>query len=721
MGYLGQSFAREYIISEGRAQVFRIAKGLLGAWGETPLNISGGETFVGQALPDGVAGFNFGSGLYFDGRRAEGVKAASPGDACEIDRINEYFRGQTTGDVFWSQFTDDERAMSGENVLWAGGWGGHILLDYDMLLTLGTKGLREKVNAAKTDNSSAPDFYDAMIIMCDTIDLVADRYKQLALTQADIAETLDDRERLLNIADVLSRVPYNPAGYFDEAVQAFWLIFAIDGFDSPGRFDQYMLRYWQASCDAGEYAACREKLEELWRRFEAVRAWNLCVGGVDKDGNDASNGLSWEILDIAGKYKFAAPNLTMRVHPGTPKALLHKAMETISTGIGMPALYNDETVIPALVAHGIPLEDARGYAMNGCNQFDIAGKSHMGLEDGEISLIKCLELALNDGYCRKTGRQIGPRTGDPASFRSTDELVTALKEQIRSFVSKIAEISNRFQKAFSETGPAPLRSLLVQGCLEKGVDVKSGGALYNHGQVLIQGIGNTADSLAAIDRLVFRSGLVSMRRLVEALRSDWVGFEELRALVLKCPKFGNDDDTVDCYAADIVGFTMEELKKYRTFRGGYFAGGSSVFVRGISFGANTGATPDGRKAGSPLADSVGPVQGRDRKGPTAVLNSCAKVDQKLAVSGYVLNLKLTKGVIDSAGIDRALALVQGYFKRGGQQLQIAVVNSEELKKAQERPEDYRGLIVRIGGYSDYFVNVSRPLQDEIISRVEHAI
>jgi formate C-acetyltransferase len=299
--------------------------------------------------------------------------------------------------------------------------------------------------------------------------------------------------------------------------------------------------------------------------------------------------------------------------------------------------------------------------------------------------------------------------------------MNAFKVQVSFFVGQLTRMSNRSQEAYSKTAPDPLRSLLVQGCIEKGRDVKSGGPIYNHGQVLIQGIGNTADSFAVIEKLVFREGRLSMDRLVSALNADWEGFETERTLAGRCPKYGNDDDSVDRFAAEAVEHCMSELKRYRTFRGGFFGGGSSVFVRGITFGSHVGATPDGRKSGQPLADSVGPVQGKDRLGPTAALGSVAKTDLTMAVSGYVLNLKLSRSLFDASGLDRLIALVQGYFTKGGQQVQIAVLDGGELRKAQDAPDAYRNLIVRVGGFSDYFVNLNRELQDEIISRTEHAI
>ena len=254
-------------------------------------------------------------------------------------------------------------------------------------------------------------------------------------------------------------------------------------------------------------------LEKVWIRFEKVRAWNLCIGGQKADGEDATNELSYMILDVAKKYGYQAPNLTMRCHKNTPLSLWDKAIEVVCSGIGMPAFYNDEVVIPAMMRFGIPLQDARDYAMNGCNQIDIQGKSHMGLEDGELNLLKCLELALNRGKCRLTGQQLGPDTGDPCGFKTFDQVMDAYKRQVEYFTRMLTDVANRSQKVYAVYAPNPFRSLLVSDCIEKCRDFKDGGPRYNHGQILTEGIANTADSLAAIKRLVFEEKRLSMSRL----------------------------------------------------------------------------------------------------------------------------------------------------------------------------------------------------------------
>jgi len=337
--------------------------------------------------------------------------------------------------------------------------------------------------------------------------------------------------------------------------------------------------------------------------------------------------------------------------------------------------------------------------------------------------LKCLELALNRGRCRLTGQQLGPDTGDPREFKTFDQVMAAYKKQVEYFTRLLTDVANRSQKIYAEHAPDPFRSLLVSDCMEKCRDFKDGGPRYNHGQILTEGIANTADSLAAIKRLVFEEKRISMARLVEALDKDFEGHEDVKNILdANVHRYGNDDDYVDSIAVEIVGHFLSELMKYRTYRGGIYGGGCSTFVRAPEFGMYTGATPDGRYARTPVADSVGPCQGKDRKGPTAVLNSVAKVDHTLAQSGYVLNLKFNKSLLQSYEAKQALRdLIRTFFMKGGQQIQINVLSADELIAAKREPEKYRNLVVRVGGFSAYFVDLNSALQDDIIARTAHGL
>ena len=728
--YWGEPFAESYMRNEGLAQSLRIALAVQEGWRRMPLEVRAEDVFAGHPWRQSVAGYSFGSGVYCNEELArEWAASAGPDVRRRLEEIVGYFRGNTTQALIGGLLR--ERKLDGaEGVYWAGGWGGHTLPDYGKALSLGAEGLRQEVldRLAARGGALTHDqrqWYQSLLVTCDTLCLLGDRFAEEARRAAASEPDAGRREELLRIAATCSRVPRRPARTWREALQSFWLLFCFDGIDSPGRFDQYMIPYYRASVESGETTPdeARALLEALWRRFEQVRAWNLCVGGQTPDGHDATNELTYLILETCAKYRYRAPNLTMRCHSGTPPQLWRLASRCIATGVGMPALYNDEAVIPALCRFGIPLEHARDYAMNGCNQIDIQGRSHMGLEDGELSLVKCLELALNDGCCPVHRRQVGPHTGDPRSFSAFEDLLDAYKQQVAFFTERIVQTANSSQEVYGTHAPDPFRSLLIEGCVERGRDFKAGGPLYNHAQVLTQGIANAVDSLAAVKVLVYDRREVDMDQLLRALQANFEGCEPLRRKLLACPKYGNGDGWVDALAADVVEHFFAELMRYRTWRGGgVYGGGSSVFVRGVEFGRNVAATPDGRLAFAPLADSVGPVQGRDVRGPTAVMNSVAAVDSSLLQSGYVLNMRFARPVFAS---DDALAkfeaLVRGFFAQKGQQVQVNVVDAEALRCAKERPEEYRGLVVRVGGFSEYFVNLSAALQDEIIGRTEHEL
>lgn len=496
----------------------------------------------------------------------------------------------------------------------------------------------------------------------------------------------------------------------------FWLAFLLDGMDSPGRLD-YFLDDWCEKCTPEER---KVYVEALWQLFKDVRAWNLCIGGSDENWNDFSNVLTYDVLETARKFKYDTPNLTLRVHRNTPEALWRSAAATIATGIGMPVLYNDECVCPALEDLGITPADAHNYCMNGCNQIDIFGKSHMGLEDGEVSLAKCLELTLFNGKCGLTGEKLGIETGDPATFPDFKTFWKAYKKQVEYITDCTIDMANRAQRIYAEKAPNPLRSILIQGCVENGRDFKHGGPIYNHGQVLTEGLADTVDSLAAIRHFIYDEKKYTMSQLLAALQADFVGYEKLHRNFSSYLKFGNDEPEVDELCAEVVKHYYSYLSTKRTWRGGIYGGGLSTFRRAADYGGSLGALPNGKRRDSTLlADSAGAVPGCDKNGPTALLNSVSRQPQRLAKSGHVLNLKFTKDLFSTeVGQQGFIALAKTYFEKGGQQLSVSVVSTEELKNAKLHPELYPNLIVRVGGYSDYFTRLPEDLQDNIITRTE---
>ena len=502
------------------------------------------------------------------------------------------------------------------------------------------------------------------------------------------------------IVSALENVPRNRPRDFFEACQFFWLAYSFIENDSPGLFDYALGAYYETHDPEDRY----ECLKKLWELFRRVRAWNLCVGRSDELWNNHDCALTYDVLRVARELKYNTPNITMRFHRNSPERAWREAAETIAAGIGMPAIYNDEAVCPALEALGIPESDSHLYCMNGCNQIDIFGKSHMGLEDGEISVIKALELALFGGMDPKTGKALGAATGDAAAFKTFEELLSAFYKQTDHLTDAAVSMSNKCQRIFATEAPNPWLSLVIRGCIEKGLDYKNRGPYYGHGQILTEGLPDAADGLAAIRRCVFDEKKYTMAQLLAALKADFVGYEDLRADLLRSPKFGNDRDDVDGIYAAITDHIYRYAQTKRTFRGGVFGFGCSTFERAARYGRSVCALPNGRRSGDDtLADSIGAVPGCDTNGPTALLSSVLKANQYLAVSGNVLQMKFSKTQFNTEkGISAFIALAKTYFAGGGQTLQVNVVDAEELKRAKAEPEKYGKLIVRVGGFSAYF-------------------
>lgn len=520
---------------------------------------------------------------------------------------------------------------------------------------------------------------------------------------------------LLKISDAFSNIPQKRPRSFFEACQFFWLSFSLFDIDSPGLFDYALGAYYE---DTDEDYLC---LQKLWELFRKTRTWNLSVGRSDEFGNDCTNKLTYAVLRLAKEKKYNTPNITFRVNKNTPADLWELALDTLSTGIGMPAIYNDKSVCTALEAIGIPPSDSHLYCMNGCNQIDIFGKSHMGLEDGEINVPKALEFALFRGECQFSMERLGLDTGAPENFSSFEELMSACKKQIEYLADYITDTSNKAQEIFASEAPNPWKAIMIQGCIEKGLDYKNRGPIYGHGQVLTEGLTDTADSLAAIKHFIYDEKKYSMGQLISALKNDFLGFDELYTDFKNYDKFGNDIEEVDRIYSEITDHIYKYFQTKKTFRGGVFGVGCSTFNRAADYGYHLGALPNGKKKEEKLlADSIGATPGNDVNGPTALLKSVMKGNQYLATSGNVLQMKFSKAqFISPEGRNAFTAIVKTYFRNGGQTLQINVVSREDLINAKKCPEEYKNLIVRVGGFSEYFTRLSEPLQDNIIKRTEN--
>ncbi len=611
----------------------------------------------------------------------------------------------------WSEFSENEWDITNSLSGWGGTWGGHAVPNLTDFARLGTDKIREKIKYYMAKNTDSEDFYNGLLLALDSIDLLGEKILKKAF---EIHENTPSK-KLERIINTFSHCPKSPAKTFEEAVCVYVTIFTLDGVDSPGRFDQYMHNFWCIS----EYSPSRQALEDLWVFFHQTRTWNLCISGSDENWNDQTNTLTYEILDVARKFQFQTPNITMRCHRNTPEKLYIEAAKTIATGIGMPTLYNDEAVCPALISLGIPASHAHEYAMNGCNQIDIQGRSHMGLEDGEVNLGMALRYALTEGYNCKHQKTIGKKTPPAEQLDTFEKFYIAVKEQIAFLADVVCSMANKAQKIYAKYTSNPIRSMTIDGCIEKGLDYKNSGPLYGHGQVLAEGVPDIADSIANIKKFVYEEKKFTLAQVRDAIERNFEGYTEMYLTFKNSDlKFGNDVEYVDSIAADIVNFYNSYLRTKKTFRGGIYTGGCSPFNRAADNGKAVGALPNGKKDEETLyGDSIGATPGKDITGPTALLNSCLGFDHTLPVSGFILNLKFEKGLFGSpAGIDGFISLWKTYFSNGGQQLSVTVVSREELLDAQKNPESHKNLIVRVGGFSEYFVNLSPELQENVISR-----
>lgn len=629
---------------------------------------------------------------------------------------------------------------------------GHYIPGYKIFLKEGCEGIiekvKQKINELDLTEPSSLDkksFYEAVIIACEAVIIFAKRFAYLATEMAKKEINEKRKKELERIALICERVPAKPAKDFHEALQSFWfehliLHIEIDGISiSTERFDKLMYPYYKKDIEEGILTKeeAQELLECLWIKFfEMMKVYDLhnatyfsgyslgqilTVGGVNSNGKDDTNELTFLCIEAENNMRLTQPNLAIRINKNTPDELLLRVCEHISVGTGKPALFNDEIIIPALLSRGIKLEEARDYAPEGCVEPCIPGRYYGWTNAAMFNLPKCLEVALNNGKCRFIGTQVGPKTGDPRKFKSFEDVLLAYKKQVNYFVKHMVITLNCLDLTHQKLLPLPFLSAVMEDCIDKGVDVVKGGARYNFTGPQGVGVSDVADSLAAIKKFVFEEAKLSMEELISALDSNFKDNPKLRYLLSeKAPKYGNDDDYVDSIAVEVAKQYCQEVKKYKNARGGYFNPGLYPVSANVSMGLNVGALPSGRLAKEPLADGVSPSVGADRNGPTSVIKSVSKLDHIEASNGTLLNQKFSPEVLKTkAQLVKFMGLIRTYFELGGWHIQFNVVSAKTLREAQRNPEQYRNLLVRVAGYSAYFVELDRSVQENIIVRTEH--
>ena len=712
-----------------------------------------------------------------------------------------YWEGKTTSELATALMTEETRAAIEHNIFTPGNYFyngvGHVTVQYDKILAIGYSGLigemqaeLDKCDPGDGDYCTKSQFLKAAIISCEAVIRYARRYADLAEKEAASCSDAGRRQELLQIAANCAHVPEHGAATFHEACQSFWFIQQLLQLESsghsisPGRFDQYMYPYYKKDLEAGKLSRefAQELIDCIWVKLNDLNKCrdaasaegfagyslfqNLIVGGQDKEGIDVTNDLSFMCITASKHVFLPQPSLSIRVWNKSPHDLLMKAADLTRTGIGLPAYYNDEVIIPSLLSRGLTLEDAREYNIIGCVEPQKAGKTEGWHDAAFYNMCRPLELVFSNGWDK--GEKISIETGAVEDMTSFDEFYEAYKKQMNYNISLLVNADNAIDVAHATRCPLPYLSCMVEDCIRRGKTVQEGGAVYNFTGPQGFGIANMADSLYAIKKLVFDEKKVTLAEYKRALAMNFgQGFdavtageivteilremdkngmsadesqvagmitavmnteipaeekkryEELRAMIDEVPKFGNDNEEVDMFARDVAYTYTKPLLNYRNPRGGQFQAGLYPVSANVPLGAQTGATPDGRLAHTPVADGVSPSAGKDVLGPTAAANSVSKLDHGIASNGTLFNQKFHPTALSGEkGLENFVALIRSYFDQKGSHMQFNVVDRQTLLDAQAHPEKYAHLVVRVAGYSALFTTLSKSLQDDIIRRTD---
>ncbi len=750
-----------YQQTEGEPMVIRRAKMLLHLVREMRITIHPDEIIVGNrsllprmgiVAPEGAVAW-VDQELDILSTRPQDRFDIQPEQIKELrEEIFPYWRGKTLEDIVATRVPEDVAvAVRGKafSLNQTDHAQGHILPDVEAWLHLGIKGLRAKVESVRQNpevqTTEQQNFYEATLIVLQAAREFMQRYAALARQQASDCADDTRRAELNRIATSCEWLAENPAHDFYEALQALWFLLVIIQIESnassfsPGRFDQYLLPYLARDLASGKLTLpkAQEQLEYLWLKFNEIVllrnsksaryfagfpiGFNIALGGQLADGSDATNLLSYMCLRAQANLGMTQPNLSIRIHQNSPQEFLEASAFVIGKGSGMPQVFNDEVIIPGQLNRGIAPADAMNYAVVGCVELSTPGKA-LGWSDASMfNLTRVLELTLFGGKDPHTGQQIGLETPPLFQMQSFEELEVAYEQQLAHFVTLMVKGCNIVDAIHAEIYPSPFLSLVISDCIERGLDVTAGGAHYNFSGVQGVQVANVADSLAAVHQAIFDEAWLSAQELLETLKEDFADNELLRQrLINRTPKYGNDDDRVDQYAQQWGDRYSELVAQYPTIRGGVYQPGFYTVSAHVPMGANVGAMPDGRHAGTPLADGgLSPMTGMDKRGATAVLNSVGKLNLALASNGTLLNMKFLPSFFEGqAAIKKFVLLLRGFCRLKIPHVQFNVVSADTLHQAQANPQEFRSLVVRVAGYSAYFTELDKELQDEIIRRTE---
>ena len=798
-----------YRETEGEPIIMRRAKAFAHILAHIPITIREEELVVGSSTlaPRGCQTFPEFSYEWLEAefdtieKRSADPFYISEDTKKKLREVHKYWKGKTTSELALSYMAPEAAAAIEHNIFTPGNYFyngvGHVTVQYEKVLEIGLEGIiREAArelaacNVGDGDYARKHCFLEAVIMSCAAVIGYAGRYAALAKQEAEACTDRKRKEELLQIASVCERVPARGARSFHEACQSFWFIQQLLQMESsghsisPGRFDQYMYPYYQKDMaegkitrdEAQELVDCIwVKLNDLNKARDAASAegfagyslfQNLIVGGQNENGEDVTNDLSFLCIWASAHVFLPQPSLSVRVWNCTPHELLVEAAKLTRTGIGLPAYYNDEVIIPSLMNRGLTLEDARTYNIIGCVEPQKAGKTEGWHDAAFFNMCRPLELVFSNG--KDKGEQVGLATGPVEQMGTFEEFYDAYKKQMEYCIGLLVNADNAIDTAHADRCPLPFLSSMVDDCMKRGKTVQEGGAVYNFTGPQGFGIANVADSLYAVRKLVFEEKKVTLSEYKKALALNFgKGFdsitvqemteeiikelakagqqpsqaqiagivkgimnteipdkdrelcEKLLAMIDEIPKYGNDIEEVDSFAREVAYTYTKPLQNYRNPRGGIFQAGLYPVSANVPLGAQTGATPDGRLAHTPVADGVSPTAGRDIHGPTATANSVSKLDHGIASNGTLLNQKFHPSALSGdEGLNNFVALIRSYFDQKGSHMQFNVVDRNTLLDAQKYPEKYQHLVVRVAGYSALFTTLSRSLQEDIIRRTE---
>ncbi len=745
---------KSYLETEGLLLPIRRARMLEKTLLEMPISIEPNDLLVGTEDDIFATSYDlFKSGLdQFSGYLGYGgiyheVEGAFPKE--RIERVRDFWVNEEYERTRASLFTPEEQAWMDEAVFFVEPVTGHAIYDAPTVLAEGYSGILSRVEQKLRDEKDGEKrlFYESVRIALNAAMAFAKRYSDLA---ASMAETEPDAERqreLREISRILKKVPAGPAESLHEAVQSFWLTYVIMHIEqtpnpyafSLGRVDQFLYPYYRNDRRAGVppvfshhgqdgRAASIELIQNLWIKINVGRKlWavsqNAVIGGVLFDGRDATNELTYLILEATEDLATPLPTITVKVHKGAPPELLDRAVRLLVKGRGQPTIINDDVVVQSKVATGVSLEDARESAIAGCQEPLVQGAENARTTASWFSLPRCLELALNDGVSLLTGKRVGLPTGTLVDYPSNGELHKAFWKQVDFFIERTVDCANRCDKLLAELRPVPFISAIMKDCIEEGRDFRKNGARYNFSGFLCHGLANVADALAAVKKLVFEDKRLRAPEVLQGLRTNYRSDPTLRlTLVNHAPKYGNDDDYVDSIAAEIAERIMDTVPKYRNSFGGAFRPGFSTPSTHVLYGMKCGATPDGRRHRETFAFGIGPMQGYNRSGPTALARSVTKFPHWKATHGLGFSQTLPPGVVTcSEDVEKLKSFIRTYLDMGGRYIHYNVQDVETLRDAKVHPEKHRDIIVRVHGMNAYFVNLDPLIQDDIISRAEHRV